>query len=283
MVHKDSNKNQNRSVMSSVVITGSTKGVGRGLANEFAKLGHDVVITSRRQADIAGVTEEMNNKYEGRIIGQVCDITDKNQVEALWDLAKSEFGTVDYWINNAGYASGQSKIHEVPESLIHSMIDTNSLGTLFGSQVAITGFRKQGSGTLYNMLGGSFDGKRITPGMGVYSSTKASINIMTKYLIAENKNTNIVIGFISPGVLITENWLNEQKRLSAEEWAKTKPMIGMIIDHVETSTSWIVGQILLNKKSGKRIAWLTTWKILSRVFQTKILGRKRDLFSRYGI
>ena len=269
--------------MSSVVITGSTKGVGRGLANEFAKLGHDVVITSRRQADIAGVTEEMNNKYEGRIIGQVCDISDKNQVEALWDLAKSEFGTVDYWINNAGYASGQSKIHEVPESLIHSMIDTNSLGTLFGSQVAITGFRKQGSGTLYNMLGGSFDGKRITPGMGVYSSTKASINIMTKYLIAENKNTNIVIGFISPGVLVTENWLNEQKRLSAEEWAKTKPMIGMIIDHVETATSWIVGQILLNKKSGKRIAWLTTWKILSRVFQTKILGRKRALFSRYGI
>ena len=48
--------------MSSIVITGSTKGVGRGLANEFAKLGHDVVITSRRQADIAGVTEEMNNK-----------------------------------------------------------------------------------------------------------------------------------------------------------------------------------------------------------------------------
>ena len=44
--------------MSSIVITGSTKGVGRGLANEFAKLGHNVVITSRRQADIASVTEE---------------------------------------------------------------------------------------------------------------------------------------------------------------------------------------------------------------------------------
>ena len=269
--------------MSSVVITGSTKGVGRGLANEFAKLGHNVVITSRRQADIASVTEEMNNKSKGRIIGQVCDISDKNQLEALWDLAKTEFNTVDYWINNAGYASGQSKVHEVPESLIHSMIDTNSLGTLFGSQVAITGFRKQGSGNLYNMLGGSFDGKRITPGMGVYSSTKASINIMTKYLVSENKNTNITIGSISPGVLITDNWLNEQKRLSAEEWKKSKPMVNMICDHVETATPWIVEQILLNKKSGKRIAWLTTWKIISRVFQTKILGRKRDLFSRYGI
>jgi len=113
--------------MSCIVITGSTKGVGRGLANEFAKLGHNVVITSRRQADIASVTEEMNNKSKGRIIGQVCDISDKNQLEALWDLAKTEFNTVDYWINNAGYASGQSKVHEVPESLILAQLKQASI------------------------------------------------------------------------------------------------------------------------------------------------------------
>ena len=86
--------------MANVVITGSTKGVGKGLADAFARLGHNVVITSRRQADIATVTQEINKKSEGQIIGQVCDISDKKQVEALWDLAKTEFGSVDYWINN---------------------------------------------------------------------------------------------------------------------------------------------------------------------------------------
>jgi len=172
--------------MASVVITGSTKGVGRGLANEFARLGHNVVISSRSEDDIVKATKEMNKKSEGTVIGQVCDISDKRQIEALWELAKSEFGQVDYWINNAGYASGQNPVHKVPESLINTMINTNSIGTLFCSQVAINGFRAQGSGNLYNMLGGSFDGKFLTPGMGVYSSTKASINILTKYLINFN-------------------------------------------------------------------------------------------------
>tara|TARA_Y100000588_G_C14248078_1_gene922277 strand:+ start:1593 stop:2402 length:810 start_codon:yes stop_codon:yes gene_type:complete len=269
--------------VANVVITGSTKGVGRGLANAFSRLGHNIVITSRRQADIAAVTQEMNKKSKGRIIGQVCDISDKKQVEALWELAKTEFGSVDYWINNAGYASGQNPVHKIPENLIHTMINTNSLGTLFGSQVAIAGFRKQGSGRLYNMLGGSFDGRRIVKGMGVYSSTKASINVLTKYLVAENKNTNIVVGTISPGILITENWLNEQKRLSPEAWKKIRPMINMIADQVETAAPWIVGQMIENKKSGKRIAWLTPWKIITRIVQTKLLGQKRDLFSRYGL
>ena len=198
-------------------------------------------------------------------------------------LAKSEFGTVDYWINNAGYASGQNPVHKIPESLVQSMITTNSLGTVFGSQVAIKGFREQGNGTLYNMLGGSFDGKFLTPGMGVYSSTKASINILTKYLVEENKNTGIIIASISPGVLITENWLNEQKKLSQDEWEEQRPMANIICDHVETVAPWIVSEILQNEKSGIRIAWMPLQKILLRFFKAKVLRQKRDLFSRYGI
>tara|TARA_B100000401_G_C52244708_1_gene456793 strand:+ start:31 stop:522 length:492 start_codon:yes stop_codon:yes gene_type:complete len=163
------------------------------------------------------------------------------------------------------------------------MISTNSLGTVFGSQVAIRGFREQGNGTLYNMLGGSFDGKFLTPGMGVYSSTKASINILTKYLIEENKNTGITIASISPGVLITENWLNEQKKLSQDEWEKQRPMANIICDHVETVAPWIVSEIIKNDKSGIRIAWMPLQKILLRFFKAKVLRQKRDLFSRYGI
>ena len=133
--------------MATVVITGSTKGVGRGLANEFARLGHNVVISSRSQDDIINATEIMNANSKGTIIGQVCDISDKRELEALWKLAKDEFGKVDYWINNAGYASGQNPVHKIPESLVQTMITTNSLGTVFGSQVAIKGFREQGNGT----------------------------------------------------------------------------------------------------------------------------------------
>ena len=269
--------------MATVVITGSTKGIGRGLANEFARLGHNVVISSRSEDDIINVSEQMNSSYEGSVIGQACDISKKRELEALWQLAKSEFGTVDYWINNAGFASSYNKVHKVPQDLVSSMISTNSLGTVFGSQVAVNGFRSQGQGSLYNMLGGSYDGKFLTPGMGIYSSTKASINILTKYLVEENKNTGVTIASISPGVLITENWLNEQKKLSHDEWEKARPMANIICDHVETVTPWIVSEILRNKKSGIRIAWMPFQKILLRFFKAKILRQSRDVLSRYGI
>lgn len=269
--------------MATVVITGSTKGIGRGLANEFARLGHNVVISSRSEDDIINVSEQMNSNYEGSVIGQACDISKKRELEALWQLAKSEFGTVDYWINNAGFASSYNKVHKVPQDLVSSMISTNSLGTVLGSQVAVNGFRSQGQGSLYNMLGGSYDAKFLTPGMGIYSSTKASINILTKYLVEENKNTGVTIASISPGVLITENWLNEQKKLSQDEWEKARPMANIICDHVETVAPWIVSEILKNNKSGIRIAWMPFQKILLRFFKAKILRQSRDVLSRYGI
>ena len=148
--------------------------------------------------------------------------------------------------------------------------------------MAITGVRAQGGGALYNVLGGSYDGKRLVPNMGVYSSTKAGIHLLTKYLIQENKQENIIIGMISPGMLITENWFDEQAEVSPEEWNKLKPLLNVLCDHVETATPWLTDQVLANTQSGKRIAWMSGGKIMKRFFDAKVLGRKRDLFSRYG-
>ena len=269
--------------MSTVVITGSTKGIGRGLAEEFIKRGHNTVICSRNPEAIEKVCNELSTIGPGKCTGIPCDITDKRQLQALWDHAVGEFGQVDFWINNAGKASSRYAIHELPEDVTRTLITGNLLGTTFGSQIAMTGFRKQGRGALYNVLGGSFDGKRLVPNMGVYSSTKAGIYLLTRYLIEENKNQDILIGMISPGMLITENWFEEQKELGDEEWQKIRPILNILCDHVETVTPWLTDEILSNTKSGKRISWLSGGKMLKRFLSAKLLGRKRDLFSRYGL
>lgn len=269
--------------MANVVITGSTKGVGRGLANEFAKRGHNVVISSRKQDDIDQTVEEISALGGGKASGTVCDITQKSMLQNLWDYAVAAFGKADIWINNAGRAIGRRLAHELPENEIEIMVDGNLKGTIFASQVAITGFRKQGSGTLYNLLGGSYDAKRLVPGMSVYSSTKAGIYLFTEYLKDENKDQNILVGTISPGMLISDNWFNEQKQLSAREWESIKPTLNVLCDHVETATPWLVDEVLANKKHGHHISWLTGGKIAKRFFAAKVLGRKRDLFSRYGL
>jgi len=269
--------------MSTVVITGSTKGIGRGLAEEFVRRGHDAVICSRSQTDIDAAAPEIAALGSGSCSGTQCDITDKAQVQALWDHAVARHGSVDIWINNAGLATSRFTVHEQPENLTRTLIESNLLGTTFGSQVAISGFRQQGNGALYNVLGGSFDGKRLVPNMGIYSATKAGIHLLTQYLVEENKQQNITVGSISPGMLITENWFDEQKELSPEEWQKIRPMLNVLCDYVDTVAPWLVEQLLGNTQSGKRISWLTGGKIAKRFFAARVLGQKRDLFSRYDL
>ncbi|MDP7042266.1 MAG: hypothetical protein QGF91_06405, partial [Gammaproteobacteria bacterium] len=94
---------------------------------------------------------------------------------------------------------------------------------------------------------------------------------------------NILIGMISPGMLITENWFEEQQELSDEEWQNIRPQLDMMCDYVDTVMPWLAQQILTNTENGKRIAWMTNGKMLQRFVRTKLLGQKRDLFSRYGL
>ncbi len=269
--------------MATAVITGSTRGIGRGLAAEFLRRGHHVVVSSRQQTDVDRAVAGLGGTGGGQVAGTVCDVTRKAAVQSLWDFASGRFGRVDYWINNAGRATSRYPVHELPEDMVHTLVDGNVKGCVFGSQVAIQGFRRQGGGALYNMLGGSFDGRRLTPNMGVYSATKAADWLLTKYLVSENDNPAIIIGAISPGMLITENWFEEQKAMSAEDWQKLRPVLNVLCDHVETATPWLVEQVLANRQSGRRIAWLSTGKLLGRFLRARLPGQQRDLFSRYGL
>jgi hypothetical protein len=106
---------------------------------------------------------------------------------------------------------------------------------------------------------------------------------MTKYLVLENKNADIIIGTISPGMLITENWFDEQKQMDPAEWQKIRPILNILCDYVETSTPWLVEQMLNNRQSGRRIAWMTTGKLLGRFLKARAPGPKRDLFARFGL
>lgn len=269
--------------MANVVITGSSKGVGRGLAEQFVRRGHNIVVSARGQASIDSTVAALNGLGGGRATGVPCDVAQKAQIRALWDHARSTHGSVDIWINNAGTATAQYLAHEMPEEVVHTLVDSNVKGTVFGSQVAVNGFREQGSGALYNMLGGSFDAKRLTPKMSVYSATKGAIYVLTRYLVEENRDTGLMIGMISPGMLLSDNWFEEQRQMSSEQWRKMKPILNILCDHVESAAPWLTEQVLENKEYGRRIAWLSSGEIMKRFFKAYVLRQKRDLFSRYGL
>ncbi len=149
--------------MKTVVITGSSKGIGLGLATEFLKKGFSVVLSGRNEQNLQNAVSALTESYGGdKVAGQPCDVTNIKQVEALWDAAIKLYGRVDIWINNAGITNPTQLLWEVDPSDIDNVINTNITGVIYGTQIALKGMIVQGSGQIYNMEGfGSGDMMRV--------------------------------------------------------------------------------------------------------------------------
>lgn len=265
--------------MANVVITGSTKGIGKGLAIEFAKQGHNVCISGRSQDDVETCVNS-NANLPGKISGLACDTTNKEQVIALWEFAKDNLGSVDIWINNAGLARTTWSILDIPDDEISAMVNTNILGTINCCKVAAQGMKKQGSGKLFNMLGGGSDGEYFQ-GMGIYGTTKRGLDYFTNALVNELKDDNILIGKIRPGMVITEGMVREAKQ-DLDDFNKRKKFANILCDTVETVAPYLVENILKFNKSGNKIAWLNPRKITLRMISSMV-KKPKDKFAEFGL
>lgn len=265
--------------MVNVVITGSTKGIGRGLAGEFARRGHKVMISGRSQTAIDEAIASIGAQ-PGKLIGQPCEVSNRDQVQALWDAAVDAFGRVDIWINNAGLARTVWSIADTPDAEIEKMVTTNMFGTVFGSKIATAGMKAQGGGKLFNMLGGGSDGEYF-PGIAIYGTTKRGLNYFTDALVKELKDTPVIVGKIRPGMVITEAVIREAKA-DLENFNKNRKVMNNLCDTVETVAPFLVDKILTTEKSGTKIRWLNGGKIAKRM----LLGRLRpqpDKFKAFGL
>ncbi|GAA4368113.1 SDR family oxidoreductase [Nocardioides caricicola] len=264
--------------MVNAVITGSTKGIGYALAQELVRRGHAVVVTGRTQAAVDAAVEKLGleAKNGGRAAGQVVDVSDAKSVQSLWDAAVTALGSVDLWVNNAGVAYTMRTIAETTPDEVSTMVSTNMLGTIYGSQVALRGMSANGGGQLFNILGGGSDGS-VRPGMGVYSTTKRGLDMFTKALVKEVEGTPVRVGQVRPGILITDGWLREAAT-SPESVQSQRKMVNILSDHVDDVAPFLVEKMLASTKNGDEIAWLTTGRMMK-----KFLGKKDDKLARYGL
>jgi NAD(P)-dependent dehydrogenase (short-subunit alcohol dehydrogenase family) len=260
--------------MQTILITGSTRGIGKGLAREFLRLGHNVVVTGRSQAAVDAATKDLATS--DRVLGVTCDVRSLPSIEAAWAAGVARFGRIDMWISNAAIATDHVDFADLPADQIQATVDTNLLGTLYGTRVALAGMLKQGGGRIYTFEGfGSNDMTR--PGLTTYGSTKRAIRYFTASLAKECKDTPVLIGSLSPGIVATDLLLYSSKGRDPAEWAKSKRVMNILADDVETVTPWLAREALSNQKQGAKIEWLTPGKAALR-FATSMF-RKRDLMS----
>jgi NAD(P)-dependent dehydrogenase (short-subunit alcohol dehydrogenase family) len=267
-----------------VVVTGSTQGLGFGYAREFLRRGHSVAICGRTAPSVEKAVSALQREavQGARVVGAVCDTRLPQQLQALWELAVREFGRVDIWLNNAGYARTGVSFLETQPAEIEAMIDANVIGTINACNVAMAGMTKQGSGRIYITLGGGAKG-RVVPQMTAYSTTKRALHYFAKALVKEAKASapGVLIGTVSPGVNVTEGMLREIAEVPPEKRAQMLKPLNFIGEHVETTTPWIVERMLADTRQGSDITWLTTGRLLGR--GVGMLFKKRDILSRYGL
>ncbi len=263
--------------MKTVVITGSTRGIGRGLAENFLKLGCRVVLSGRQQGAVDAVVEQLSAL--GEVSGLACDISCSDDLQALWDHAVEQGGGVDIWINNAGISIAKRPLDEQQSSDIESIVQTNLTGLLLACRVAMIGMKRQAYGQIWNMEGFGSNGA-VQPGMASYGATKRAVNYLNKALRKDVAGSGVQICTLSPGIVVTDLLVGDYDT-SSPEWQKSKRIFNILGDRVETVTPWLAANVLAATKDGSTVAWLTTGKAFYRFLTAGF--NKRDLFTDLGV
>lgn len=256
--------------MAVIVITGGTRGIGLGLARAFGERGQQVVFSGTRQATVDAAGEQL--ALGDRSMGVVCDVRERDQVQALWDASVECFGRVDHWINNAGVVNPPLPLVEQRVADYQGPLDINLLGTVHGCAVAMQGLLSQpGGGAIWTMKGLGSDG-RLVDGSTPYGTTKYAISYLTKALVREAKGTEVRVGSIQPGMVVTDLLVGALDRYEPAERARVERIFNILADRVETVTPWLADRILVSRRNGHDISWLTPGKVGMRF----LLGAVRE-------
>jgi len=192
------------------VVTGSSKGIGRAIALEFAKEGASVVVNFAKSETAA---KEFVKELGSKAIAVKADVSKKSDTETLMKVATKEFGRLDILVNNAGHSSNKAwfaKLDDIDDELWYSALDVDLKGTFLCSRVASRIMLKQGSGKIVNV---SSIPALVGDGRGlVYTVAKAGILGLTKTLarmFAPKIQVNaMVLGSIKTGWV---DWLDKKE------------------------------------------------------------------------
>ncbi|MFL5608770.1 MAG: SDR family oxidoreductase [Gemmatimonadaceae bacterium] len=183
-----------------IVITGASSGIGLATAQEAARQGARVVLSSRDAVDIQRAVDDIVAEG-GQAIAVVADVGDQGSMEGLAQQAVAAFGRIDTWVNNAG-VSIYGLIEEVPLDDAHQLFRTNFWGVVHGSLAALPHLKKQG-GALINV--GSELSETALPLQGFYAASKHAVKGFSDTLRIElqHEKAPVSVSLIQPAAIDT--------------------------------------------------------------------------------
>lgn len=189
------------------VITGASMGIGEAIAKLFLQEGARLALCARDLARTQAAAERIGGGVENTLC-LMCDVSRREQVQALAQATVEKFGRIDIWINNAGFGLNDS-VEKVDMAQLRQMFDTNFFGMMECIQAAIPVMRRQGRGDIVNIS--SVSGHIATPYMGGYAAAKHAMQAIGMAARMELKRHNINVVTVCPGYISTDFGKNKAK------------------------------------------------------------------------
>jgi NAD(P)-dependent dehydrogenase (short-subunit alcohol dehydrogenase family) len=194
------------------LVTGGSRGIGRAIAEVFAKVGATVVICGRKQYALDQVVQD-NAMYPGRIIPMQCNVTRLEELETMVETVQREIGAVDVLVNNAATNLINGYALDLGEAEFDRAVETNLKSVYRLTRLVAPAMCQRGSGSIINVAAAA--GIKPEPLNLLYSMTKAAVLMMTKSYALELAPRGVRVNAIAPGLVQTEMsgyvWKDEQR------------------------------------------------------------------------
>jgi 3-hydroxy acid dehydrogenase / malonic semialdehyde reductase len=185
-----------------VFITGATSGIGKSTAEIFARHGHHLIITGRRQERLTDLKKQLESLYKVQVTDLCFDVRSLEEVESAIQSLPEALKEIDILVNNAGLAAGLSSIQNGDISHWERMIDTNVKGLLYTTRIISNLMIRRNKGHIINI--GSVAGKEVYANGNVYCATKHAVDALNKGMRIDLLPHHIKVTAINPGMVETE-------------------------------------------------------------------------------
>lgn len=231
------------------IVTGGANGIGRGIAEAFAREGADVVVADIAPSDQAQPVIEAIRQAQQKALYFHTDVADEKQVQAMVNAALEAFGHIDILVNNAGIFT-QSLVEDLLVADWDRVLNVNLRGTFLCTHYVLPHLLKQGWGRIINIASqlGYIGGVEVAH----YCASKGGVIAFTKALAREVATRNVLVNGIAPGPILTDLLASETEEWKAAKLAElpigrfgeVREVVPTAVFLASDDASYYVGQIL---------------------------------------
>ncbi|MDG7049808.1 MAG: SDR family oxidoreductase [Nitrososphaerota archaeon] len=238
------------------IITGASSDIGTDISKRFAEEGATVIMLGRNLRSL----DKARGLVKGNAVSMACDIMNDSQVLSVVEQIVAQYGKIDILVNNAAKINDAIHFHEMKDSDIVDLVNTNILGTFKITKAVISKMLDNKNGSIINI--GSISSERAIPRvhLAVYSATKAAISMFTKSIAVEYARKNIRCNCLNLGIInagMIKPYLDDPQARKVLEERQPLNRIGDPADvsnaaifMASDESKWITGTIL-NIDGGK--------------------------------